>query len=330
MTIDAEILRALRTNEAGSVSGADLSQRLNISRAAIWARIEELRHLGYDIEASPHRGYTLRDSPDLLHADDLLSRLREGQVIGRTIRVFQTTTSTNDIAEKFARDGVAEGAVVFAESQSTGRGRLGRQWTSPTGKGLWFSVLLRPNLTPQAVTKLTIASATATARAIKTITTLEPKVKWPNDLLISGKKISGILTELTAELDHVKHVILGIGINVNLTESDFPASLRSTATSLRIQAGHPINRPDFAAEVLRQLDFDYNRVVKGMFPEVAEEWESISCTLDQDVEIQVGDRKITGRAESLDQDGALLVRSQHGRLDRVIGGDVSMSTKSST
>ncbi len=324
MTIDSEILRSLRTNKAGSVSGADLSQRLNISRAAIWARIEEMRALGYDIEASPHRGYTLLDSPDLLHADDLLSRLDESQIIGRDIRVFQNTTSTNDIVEKLARDGVDEGAVVFAESQSLGRGRRGRQWTSPAGKGLWFSVLLRPSLTPQAVTKLTIASATALARAVRNVTTLSPEIKWPNDLLIAGKKISGVLTELAAELDHVRHVILGIGINVNMTESDFPKALRPTASSLRIQSGSLINRPEFAAEVLRQLDIDYKRVTNGHFHEVVEEWESLSCTLNREVEIQVGDRTIIGRAESLDQDGALLVRSQHGRLERVIGGDVSL------
>ncbi len=324
MTIDAEILRSLRTNETGSVSGADLSQRLNISRAAIWARIEELRALGYDIEASPHRGYTLRASPDLLHADDLLSRLDESQIIGRDIRVFQNTTSTNDIVEKLARDGVAEGAVVFAESQSLGRGRLGREWVSPAGKGLWFSILLRPKLAPQAVTKLTIASAIALARAVRNTTHLNPEIKWPNDLLLAGKKISGVLTELTAELDHVKHVILGIGINVNMTESDFPKTLRSTASSLRIQSGRLIDRPEFAAEVLRQLNHDYKRVTEGCFFDVAEEWENISCTLNRDVQIQVGDRTIKGRAENLDQDGALLVRTQHGHLERIIGGDVTM------
>ncbi|MDB6027718.1 MAG: biotin/acetyl-CoA-carboxylase ligase, partial [Verrucomicrobiales bacterium] len=162
MSLDANILQALRK---GSVSGAELSQKLNVSRAAIWARIEDLRALGYDIEASPHRGYSLISTPDVLHADDLASRLADVKIIGRDIRVFQETTSTNDVIEKLARDGVKEGVAVFAESQTKGRGRLGRKWISPAGKGLWFSILLRPDLRPQAATQMTIAAATALFRA---------------------------------------------------------------------------------------------------------------------------------------------------------------------
>lgn len=324
MTVDSQILRALRSLDEDSVSGAELSQRLGISRAAIWARIEELRSLGYDIQASPHRGYQLLDSPDLLHADDLLSRLDGSQVIGRDIRVFQKTTSTNDIVEKLARDGVAEGVVVFAESQTQGRGRLGRAWVSPPGKGLWFSVLLRPQIAPQAVTRLTIAAAASLARTVQSVTGVVPRIKWPNDLLVNGRKISGILTELSAELDHVKYVILGIGMNINLTEADFPADLKPIATSLRVAAKREINRPEFAAELLRQLDRDYRRLSEGQFQRVAEEWEALSGTLGSEVEVRTGDRVVRGRAESLDPDGALLVRTQHGRIERIIGGDVSL------
>ncbi len=324
MTVDSQILRALRSLDEDSVSGAELSQRLGISRAAIWARIEELRSLGYDIQASPHRGYQLLDSPDLLHADDLLSRLDGSQVIGRDIRVFQKTTSTNDIVEKLARDGVAEGVVVFAESQTQGRGRLGRAWVSPPGKGLWFSVLLRPQIAPQAVTRLTIAAAASLARTVQSVTGVVPRIKWPNDLLVNGRKISGILTELSAELDHVKYVILGIGMNINLTEADFPADLKPIATSLRVAAKREINRPEFAAELLRQLDRDYRRLSEGQFQRVAEEWEALSGTLGSEVEVLTGDRVVRGRAESLDHDGALLVRTQHGRIERIIGGDVSL------
>src|SRR6266545_2348073 len=149
MTTDAQILSALRLAENSGVSGTELSQHVGISRAAIWARIEELRKLGYDIEASPHLGYRLISAADVLHADDLMSRLGQTNIIGRDIRVFERTTSTNDVIEKLARDGVKEGAVVFAESQTKGRGRLGRRWMSPERKGLWFSVLLRPDLRPQ-------------------------------------------------------------------------------------------------------------------------------------------------------------------------------------
>jgi BirA family biotin operon repressor/biotin-[acetyl-CoA-carboxylase] ligase len=165
MNLDQQILSSLHAAGHTGVSGADLSQKLGVSRAAIWARIEELRILGYEIEASPHRGYRLRGVPDVLHADDLLSRLGTTRVIGRDIRVFQETGSTNDVVEKLARDNVAEGVVVFAESQTHGRGRMGRRWISPAHRGLWFSVLLRPPLRPQAATRLTIAARSNSTRA---------------------------------------------------------------------------------------------------------------------------------------------------------------------
>jgi BirA family biotin operon repressor/biotin-[acetyl-CoA-carboxylase] ligase len=323
MTTDAKILSALRENPDG-VSGADLAEQLKISRAAIWSRIEELRRVGYDIEAGPHFGYRLVSSPDALHADDLLARLGKTKVIGRDIQVFEETTSTNDVIEKLARDGVKEGAVVFAESQTRGRGRLGRKWVSPAHKGLWFSILLRPNLRPQEATQLTVASATALRRAIETETGLKPEIKWPNDILIGGKKVAGILTELSAEVDRVKHLILGIGVDVNLDAGELPAELRKTATSLKIETGETISRAELAVAVLRELDFDYARICGGKFSVVADEWEAHCATIGKNVTVHIGDRKIRGRAESLDDDGALLVRTEHGHLERIIGGDVTL------
>src|SRR5256885_597765 len=265
VTIDSEILTALRSANDEGVSGAELSQRLRISRAAVWARIEELRSLGYDIAASPHQGYRLLSVPDVLHADDLLSRLGKTRFIGRDIRVFQETTSTNDVIEKLARDGVKEGVVVFAESQTKGRGRLGRKWMSPMRKGLWFSVLLRPRLCPQAVTQLTIASATALVRAIHSQTSLAAEIKWPNDIVIRGRKVAGILTEMNAELDTVKYVILGIGVDGNLSASEFPPDLRKLATSLKIETGEALGRAQLAAKGLRELDRDHARACCGRF-----------------------------------------------------------------
>jgi BirA family biotin operon repressor/biotin-[acetyl-CoA-carboxylase] ligase len=314
----------LRAAGDGAVSGADLSQRLRVSRAAIWARIEDLRSLGYDIEASPHRGYRLLGAPDVLHADDLLSRLGKTKVIGRDIRVFEETTSTNDVIEKLARDGVKEGVVVFAESQTRGRGRLGRKWTSPAKRGLWFSILLRPDLRPQDATRLTVASATALRRAIAAQTGLKPEIKWPNDILIHGKKVAGILTELSGELDHVKYVVLGIGIDVNLSQGDFPADLRKVATSLKAELGKPVSRPELAVAILLELDHDYARIAAGQFAVVADEWEEHGTTIGHEVIIRTGDRRIRGRAESLDEDGALLLRTEHGHLERIIGGDVTL------
>ncbi len=324
MTIDTKILSALRAAGDNGVAGTELSQDLGISRAAIWARIEELRVLGYEIEASPHHGYRLLSVPDVLHADDLLSSLGRVRVIGRDIRVFEETTSTNDVVEKLARDGVKEGAVVFAESQTKGRGRLGRKWISPPRKGLWFSVLLRPPLHPLAVTQITIAAATALYRAIQGETGLKPGIKWPNDMLVGGRKLAGILTELSAEPDKVKYVILGMGVGVNLAATDFPAELRKVATSLRIETGQKQSRAELAVRILQELDRDYERICSGKFEAIAHEWEEHCSTLGRRVAIQVGGRRMEGTAESLDADGALLLRTQHGLLERIIGGDVTV------
>ena len=323
MTTDAKILSALRRAAAG-VSGGELAQDLGISRAAIWARIEELRALGYDIEASPHQGYRLLKSPDLLHADDLISRLEGVSVIGRDIQVFQQTTSTSDVVDRLARDGVREGAVVFAESQTKGRGRLGRPWWSAERKGLWFSLLLRPALAPQATTQLVVAAATALRRALHLHLGCQPDIKWPNDILVHGKKVAGILTELSAELDHVKYVIIGIGLNVNQSAAEFPADLRALASSLLVETGTPIHRPELAAAILKELDRDYARIGAGQFAAIAEEWQEQCVTLGRNVRITVGNRTIQGRAEALDGEGALLLRTQHGRLERIVGGDVSL------
>lgn len=324
--LDTAILTALRQAQEGSVSGADLAQRLKVTRAAIWARIEALRRLGFEIEASPHHGYRLLSAPDRLYADDLKSRVGSTRVVGREIGVFQETNSTNDLADRLARDGIEEGMVVFAEKQTRGRGRMGRTWASPGGMGLWFSVVLRPRLSPRAATQLTIAAATAARRAIHRVTGLEPDIKWPNDLLLDGRKTAGILTEMGAELDKVKYLIIGIGVNVNQESKDFPPELRRVAISLRMALGRPISRPELAAALLRELDADYARVHAGRFEDVAEEWSRHCRTLGQRVAILQGDRRLEGRAEGLDHDGALLLRNARGRLERVIGGDIMLES----
>jgi BirA family biotin operon repressor/biotin-[acetyl-CoA-carboxylase] ligase len=323
MTTDAKILSALRANPDG-VSGAELAEKFGVSRAAIWGRIEELRSLGYDIEAGPHYGYRLVSVPDVLHADDLLARLHKTKIIGRDIRVFEQTTSTNDVIEKLARDGVKEGVAVFAESQTKGRGRLGRKWISPAHKGLWFSLLLRPNLRPQEATKLTVASATALRRAIHFETGLNPEIKWPNDILIRGRKVAGILTEMSAELDRIQHIILGIGVNVNTSASEFQPELRKLATSLKIESGRTILRADLATAILHELDCDYAQVCAGGFMALVDEWEAHCTTIGRNVTVQIGGRRLRGRAESLGDDGALLLRTEYGRLESIIGGDVTL------
>jgi len=322
MSLDSRILSALRNAGSSAVPASELAEKLGVTRPDIETRIEQLRGLGYDIQVGPHLGYRLVAAPDLLLADDLHALLGKTNVIGRTIEVFQQTTSTNDIIERLAMDGVREGAVVFAESQTKGRGRLGRAWLSPAGKGLWFSILLRPSLRPDEATRLTVASATALRRAIARETNLDLRIKWPNDILINGLKTAGILTELHAELDQVKYVILGIGVDVNLDQADFPPELHRLATSLKIQCGRRVSRSELAACILRELDADYERLRSGQFSAIADEWAEHSATIGENVSIQLGNRRIQGRAESLAEDGALLLRTEHGRLERILGGDV--------
>jgi len=324
MTTDAKILRALRENLNSYLSGAELATKLQISRAAIWSRIEDLRKLGYDIEASPHLGYRLKNSPNILLGDDIVSRLERINIIGREINVFKQTNSTNDVIEKMAVDGVPEGVVVFADSQTKGRGRLGREWHSLPEKGLWFSILLRPPLHPRMAMQLTIAAATAVRRAIHRLTGAPVQIKWPNDVIIDGKKIAGILTEINAEVDRIKYAILGIGINVNHDKEDFPPELRPIATSIKIYSGKELNRSELAAELLSSLDSDYEKILKGNFNKIADEWTHCCETVGKQVTIRAADRIIQGRAESLDADGCLIVRKTHGHLERVIGGDVTV------
>jgi BirA family biotin operon repressor/biotin-[acetyl-CoA-carboxylase] ligase len=185
-------------------------------------------------------------------------------------------------------------------------------------------VLLRPAFRPQEATRLTVAAATAIARAVAARTGLTPEVKWPNDLLIRGRKFGGILTELSGEQDRVAHIILGIGLDVNLAASDLPAELRGQATSLRLELGRPVHRAELAVAVLRELDADYHRINAGNYQAVADEWESLCTTLGRQIEVRVGDRRFRGRAEALDSDGSLLLRTEHGRLERILGGDVTM------
>lgn len=322
MTVDAKIISALREAGTSGITAALLQEKSGETTAGLATRMSALRRLGYEIESTPHLGYRLIGQPDLLHADDLLSRLPFPRIVGRDIQVFQETSSTNDIAEKLARDGVAEGVTIFAESQSKGRGRLGRKWLSPTGQGLWFSILLRPRLPPGSVTQLTIATATAVARALRTQTGLTPQIKWPNDILFQGKKAVGILTELSAEVDRVRYVIIGIGVDVNVT--DFSPEISAIATSLAQAAGRRFVRAEVAAAILTEMEQDYGRIMRGQFTAVAEEWEQQCITLGRRVRIHNGDRTLNGRAESLDSDGALLLRTDHGHLERIVGGDVTI------
>lgn len=328
MNFDAQLLAAFRAADDGFTTASDLSQRLGVSRATVSRHIEELRSLGYDIQHQPSFGYRLAASPDILLAEDIQHRLGK-TVIGRQVLVYERTASTNDIVEKLALDGAAEGVVVFAESQTRGRGRMGRSWASPRGKGLWFSVLLRPKLPMSLLARLTIAASVAIARAIREQARLAAEIKWPNDIFIAGRKCAGILAEARAEMDAIKFVILGIGLDVNCEDGDFPSEVSPVATSLKMelakQEREPVLRGDLAVALLRELDRACRLASDdGGFDEIRREWGGLSATLGRRVALHIGPHRLEGHAQALDEDGALVVRCDNGRIERAISGDVMM------
>ena len=328
MSVDAQLLAAFRAADDGYMTGPELSHRLGVARATVGRHIEELRSLGFDIQHQPSLGYRLIASPDILFAEDIQYRLGK-TVIGRQVLVYERTASTNDLVERLALDGAAEGVVVFAESQMRGRGRMGRSWASPRGKGLWFSTLLRPKLLMSSVGRLTIAASVAIARTIREQTGLAAEIKWPNDVFIAGRKCAGILAELRTELDAIKFIVLGIGLDVNCEAGDFPPEVRGIATSLKMelarQGREPVLRGDLAVALLRELDHICKLAADDSgFDDIRREWARLSSTLGKRVALQIGPHRIEGFAQALDEDGSLLVRCDNGRIEHVVSGDVLM------
>jgi len=317
MTNGAAILETFYRAPGEFVSTDLLCRVLRGADAVVVAEITELKTLGYNIETHPHHGYRLLSAPDRLTADDIRARLKP-QIIGSEILVFEQTASTNDIVADLAAFGGREGLTVFAESQTKGRGRHGRVWTSPRGKGLWLSVLLRPPLSPTAFPRITVAAAVAIARAIRQTTALDPRIKWPNDITLNGRKIAGILTEIQNGA-----AVLGIGINVNCTAADFPPAVETLATSLAVETGRPQDRAALAAAVLTALAACYRRALTD-FDTVVAEWAETCTTLGRQLVLKMGQRRIEGHAQALDADGALLLRKDNGQIERILGADVEV------
>jgi BirA family biotin operon repressor/biotin-[acetyl-CoA-carboxylase] ligase len=316
------ILNLFRQEPAGYVSGARLSEVLGVSRTAVWKQIEQLRQLGYRIEAIPSRGYQLRATPDLLLAEELHSGLKT-RSIGQDIRYFDETDSTNRQAYALGEAGAIEGLVVIADRQSAGKGRMGRTWASPPGVNLYLSVLLRPPLPPQAAPLLTFVSTLAVSRTIAAVSGLSPVHKWPNDVLIGGCKVAGLLNELSAESDRIRFVVLGIGVNLNMTAEQFPADLRMPATSLLLAGGRPVSRAQFARSLLEQLDVLYAEfLLHGPAPLLAA-WEERCDLIGKAVEVDEGrSGTVCGTVAGIDRDGALLLTLANGATARILAGDV--------
>jgi len=300
----ADILKALR--ESGDyVSGEWLSKELGISRVSVWKHIRNLKQDGYVVEASP-RGYRLISSPDLLlpcEFPDLEQRIHHFGEIGSTMAV----------ARELARKGVEEGTIVIAESQTCGRGRLNREWFSPEG-GIYFTIILKPKISPIYAPRINLMASVAVAKTIRTFCGLKAELKWPNDVLIAGRKVCGILAEMEAEVDAVNFVNLGVGINVNASISQY----EKRATSLKDELRREVSRKAFFSAVLKEIE-EQQTLLTGNG--LLEEWRSFSATLSREVKIVAPGEEIIGRAIDIDTSGALIVRGEDGSLRSAIAGD---------
>ncbi len=319
-----KVLALLKECGGGFCSGAKMSGELGLSRAAIWKAVERLRQDGYAITSVPNRGYRLEQSPDRLSLGELTGAL-DGCIVGSNLICLDNVDSTNNYAKKIADEGAPHGTVVITELQTGGRGRQGKQFSSPAGKGLYLTALLRPDLLPMDVINLTAWIAVAVCRAINEVTGVCPGIKWTNDLILGRKKLCGILTEmgLEAESGQLQYVAAGIGINVSQTAEDFGDELAEIATSLELALNRPFRRAELAAAVIRNLDqmmldFPYKHT------EYLEFYRTHCVTIGHEVRlIQKGEEHIAF-AETIDDDFALVVRHKDGSLETISAGDVSV------
>lgn len=316
-TIKEKILEKLKSSKGKTVSGELLANELSVSRAAIWKQVHNLIGEGYMIESSTNSGYTLVGSPGKLTPGELKAGLAT-EFIGKNIQYFKETESTNTIAREIANS-VDEGTLVIAESQTGGRGRLGRKWISPEG-GIWFSVILKPKMQPQYASRITFLAGVCVARAMRNYG-LAAKIKWPNDILINGKKVCGILTEIGAEMDSINYLIVGIGIDANVDISYFPDEIRDTSTSLKYELGREIDRIEFVQKLLLELETTYLKFQKDGFPPILEEWRNMSATIGEWVKITTGTRTIYGEAIGVDTQGALIIETGEGQLEKILAGN---------
>jgi BirA family biotin operon repressor/biotin-[acetyl-CoA-carboxylase] ligase len=269
------------------------------------------------IRSSTKEGYTLAGSPDSLAPAGIKAGLMTS-MIGKNIHYFKETESTNIIARDMAGS-VDEGTVVIAESQTGGRGRMGHKWISPEG-GIWLSVVLKPRMQPLHAPRITLLAGVAVANTIRSYE-LPAKIKWPNDVLINGKKVCGILTEIGAEMDSIQYVVVGMGIDANVDTETFPEDFRDSSTSLKNELGHDIDRVEFVQRLLSELESLYLKFQKGGFSSIMEEWRNLSATIGEWVKITTQTRAIYGEAVGVDSEGALILETGEGKFEKIVAGN---------
>lgn len=317
------ILNLLKENSNNFVSGQLISKNLNVSRTAVWKYINILRKEGYKIESYPKKGYRLIYSPDILNYEEIKNMLHTN-FIGNNFFYFESINSTNIKAKELAENGEPNGTIVVSEEQTLGHGRLGRNWVSPKYKGIWLSIILRPKVAPISVSKITQIAA---ASVINTLTALkiDGSVKWPNDIIVNHKKVCGILTEMSGELNRVNYVIVGIGVNVNLDKEDFDDNIFKKATSLKIETGHTIDRKLFFATLINEfeklyIEFQKNATIKFSI----EICKNHSAVLGHDIKILSCGKEYFAKAIDIGENGELIVQYLDGSINKIISGEISI------
>ena len=317
----SEILSALRDTE-GYISGQELCERFGVSRTAVWKGINQLKNEGYQIEAVQNKGYRLCGYPDSISKIELESRMHT-KWAGRNLFCLDTVDSTNDYIKKLAEDGAPHGTLAVADYQSGGKGRRGRSWVTPHGTAIAMSILVRPTLAPEKASMMTLVAGMAVARSVKEVTGLDVKIKWPNDVVIDGKKISGTLTEMSMELGAIHYIVIGTGINANVTE--FPDEIKDTATSLILEKGEKVDRAAIICAHMEAFEDFYDRFMEyGDMTLLREDYQELLVNQDKTVRVLEPGHEYTGIARGIDEMGQLLVEKEDGSIVKVYAGEVSV------
>lgn len=319
-----DLIVELLKNSKDYLSGSEIASIIGVTRAAVWKRVNSLRKRGYLIEGSTTKGYKLISQPDLSIESIRNILSKESCTIGLELLFYNTIGSTNSVGADLALKGCKEGTVIIADEQTTGKGRLGRRWISPAGKNLYLSIILRPPISPRGATILTIMSAVACCNAIRNITFLPVMIKWPNDLIIDDKKIGGILTEIKADIDKISYAIIGIGINVNIDIEEFPEDVREIATSIKTLTGRQFSRTDMIISILKEMQKWYDVLLSNGKMEILSHWQKLSSTIGKKVKATIWDNVYIGLAETIDNDGLLILRLQDNTCMKIDAGDITM------
>lgn len=329
-----EILRLLRETD-GYVSGQQISEKFGVSRAAVWKVIRRLQEEGYQVEAVRNKGYHIVDSPDVMTREEIASLMKTSWA-GKNILYYDATDSTNLRIRQAGDEGAPHGTLAVADRQTAGRGRRGRSWESPEGSCIYMSLLLRPEIAPDRASMITLVMALSVAEGIRrylgqTIhgernmpeSVPAVQIKWPNDIIISGKKLAGILTEMSSQIDYINHVIVGVGINVNIME--FSEEIKGTATSLRKEYGCEIKRAGLIAEVMKCFEKNYEIFLKTEdMSGLMERYSEILVNCDRDVQVIGAKETYTAHAVGIDRTGELIVEKEDGTVEKINAGEVSV------